>query len=65
VQRWEEQQRCRSGATQTSAAMAQEIAAICLAQVTRRRLARLGDGLPPAGAGAATTAATNAAVAGR
>ncbi|MDZ7652174.1 MAG: hypothetical protein U5L03_06205 [Burkholderiaceae bacterium] len=56
VQRWEEQQRCRSAAQPTPAAPAPETAARCLAQVTLRRLAHLRDGLPPAGAGAATTA---------
>ncbi len=51
VQRWEEQQRCRSAATSTAAPPAQEIAARCLAQVTQQRLAHLRDGAPQAGAG--------------
>jgi hypothetical protein len=49
VQRWEEQQRCRSEGT--AAASASEIADRCLAQVTLQRLSRLRDGPPPAAAG--------------
>jgi uncharacterized NAD(P)/FAD-binding protein YdhS len=51
VQRWEEQQRCRSAAEPAGAAWTQEVAARCLAQVTRQRLALLRDGQPQATAG--------------
>jgi hypothetical protein len=51
VQRWEEQQRCRSEGAAAASAPASEIADRCLAQVTLQRLSRLRDGPPPAAAG--------------
>jgi uncharacterized protein YecT (DUF1311 family) len=51
VLRWEEQQRCRSAAEPAGAAWTQEVAARCLAQVTRQRLTHLRDELPQATAG--------------